>query len=111
MRKLLLAIILLVANSCSEDVKYRWYHPERLNSFRIDDDSEYHFSTDYNAESDIFKSNVIIIRKDTIPTVYYQQFKCGSGDCFKTPKEWTDKPYGSYKIVIPENYVIETFND
>ncbi|WP_312390839.1 hypothetical protein [Chryseobacterium sp.] len=110
-RKLFFVCLFFVLISCSKDIRYRWKIQGALTSLRLDDDGEYHFSTDGTTKHDIHQFDVIIIRQDTIPTLFYKEWKCGSGVCNEAPDQWAEVNQSSYKIVIPKNYKIETFDD
>ena len=113
-KPMLSVVVFLLLISCSNDISYRYVPTGNLTSLRIDDDSEYHFSTDNFIRNDVKKYNLLIIRKDTIPTLFRKQYKCNSGICNEAPNEWgfcSEIEEGFFKIVIPKNYKIETFDD
>lgn len=115
MKNLLIAFAsLLILQSCSKDISYRYVKSGKITSLRIDDDSEYHFSTDNIVKNDIKNSQIIIVRKDTIPTLFKKQWKCNSGVCNSATNEWdytSELDNGYYKIVLPLDYKIQTFDD
>lgn len=111
MKTTLSLISLLIILSCNSVKEFRWKPQGEITTIRIDDDSEYHFSTDYNIENDISKYNIQIVRKDTIPSVFIKQIRCKSGICNGSDQDWRDDQPESYKIIIPNNFKIETFDD
>lgn len=109
MKRIITTLLLLTLFSCGE-VEYRYKEVGELTSLRIDDDSEYHFSTDNIVENDIFKDNIYIQRGSDKPTLYIKQGRCKNGICNSHNKEWKNERY-SWKIVLPYDYKIETFED
>ena len=80
-----------------------------LNTVRLDDDGEYHFSTNSEAYSDVSDIWVHIERKDIdSPTLckYESRRVLKSGD-----GAFSDWSGSDYKIELPLNYKIETFDD
>ena len=112
--KFLLLTLILV--SCGP-LEFKWTNYGKLNNVRIDDDAEYHFDTDYQVYSDI-KSNYVIIERKNIkePYFYKKEGRCPYGkSCIDyDDTTWVDAErltFIVYKLVLPTNYKIETFND
>lgn len=106
MKKLLLLTLvsmLLFACKVAEKEK-RWLRCGELNTVRIDDDAEYHFSTDGIVRQDVEPYYVSIERskKVSIPYLYVEQTK---------RSKWDEDYPARYKLVLPIGYKIETFND
>ena len=94
--------------------EFRWAYYGEITSFRLDDDSEYHFSTDIVVRSDIQDMRVTIYRKNIkTPILYMREFRCPDGQtCNTAGKEWAiTRGAEMYKIEIPMDYKIETFDD
>ena len=109
-KSILTTILASLLIGCGELPKNetRWFNYGVVTSLRIDDDSEYHFSTDRKAEHDVNNGEVVIIRKDTIPTLYIRLERC-SPDSWCIDDKLDKSPV--YKFVIPKDYNITTFND
>lgn len=122
MTKIFKIILLsLLVGGCSFDKpEYRFKCVGKLNSLRIDDDSEYHFSSDFRAIHDL-RSYYLIIERDAIktPMLYVKEGKCPKGkfcneyqDYWKEVSEFGDDfSFIKYKVVLPLDYKIETFDD
>ncbi len=111
MKKLLLLAI--VALSSCDEPERRWIYQGDITTLRIDDDSEYHFSTDNLVESDVPKYMVHISRKDILkPALYLQSERCPKGKiCNTCQEDWQLVQNGDYLIELPKNYKVETFED
>ena len=88
----------------------RWVSLGTINSVRLDDDGQYHFSTDLKAYNDVSNFRVYIKRIDSKTGFLYKQEVrevCTSGNWSDT--EW--KPSDIIKLELPKDYKIETFAD
>jgi hypothetical protein len=104
---ILILSIFLVSCDMGKDTKEYRYSGE-ITSLRIDDDGEYHFSTDNLVEHDVYKMRVDIERDNTN---FPQLLKVFIITNFKDGRQREHESYGDYKIVLPYNYKIETFDD
>lgn len=104
MKTLLLIAIVACLSSC-EPPETRWSYYGKITSLRLDDDAEYHFSTDNFATSDVYRDYVQIQREGlSHPEIYIQQEKTRWD-------EWIINGKEEYLIKLPRDYKIETFND
>lgn len=105
MKNILIILIVLFCSCNSKPQSKRLQFLGVITSLRIDDDSEYHFSTDYVTESDVDKYQVHIQRENIDkPILYISQVSMSDS--------WVDDLYGGgYIINLPINYKIETFDD
>lgn len=104
----LLAIVLF---SCEvPKTEYRFYYVAHLTTLRIDD-GEYHFSTDNTVVHDQRNEQVWIERGSAVyPELYIRQERqVGYGD--STWSEVKGSYHAKYKIILPYDYKIETFDD
>lgn len=114
--KYLLILFTLLFMSC-DPPEHRYSFYGIINNLRIDDDGQYHFDTDYSTYHDV-PSREIIIKRDNInkPILYIKEMRCPPG---KTCETYGDTVWVSaeryvgipYKIILPTNYQIKTFND
>jgi hypothetical protein len=111
MKKILFAFILLLQACQYEEPEYRWLFMGELTSIRVDDDAQYHFLTDYFAEHDVSANSVAIQRSNILkPILHKQQYRCPEQKrCTKGNQDWLDNY--KYKVILPLNYKIETFDD
>lgn len=111
MKYFLIAVSVIFLTSCDEP-EYRWKEYGALTSLRIDDDSEYHFSTDNYVVNDMASIWVSIDRGNyQQPKLFLKEKRCPEGkSCSSGGKEWSRVPY-RYLIQLPKDYKIETFDD
>ncbi len=107
---LIVLTFLLNFNSC-DIPEEKWVYQGDITTFRIDDDGEYHFSTDNRTYNDESQYRVTIERKDiNKPELYTLHHKCPEGKiCSEGTNEWREAY--KIKIILPNNYKIETFDD
>lgn len=110
--KYILILLTTMLFSCGKELKQLQYEGE-ITSLRIDDDAEYHFSTDFLTESDVQKYKVVIIRTSTFaPKLYRLYHKCEEGKtCMQANDNWEIDQLGYWQIELPNDYKIETFDD
>lgn len=86
-----------------------------LNTIRIDDDAEYHFSTDYIVRKDIASYYVHIERstKTSVPYLYIEEIRCPTAFCKGGGRQVWDEdfPNTKYKLLLPIGYKVEAFSD
>jgi len=96
--------------SCDKPER-RWRYEGVLTSVRIDDDSEYHFTTDEVSEDDESKIWITIERSNVSkPELWILEERCPDGKTCNETHEWTDV-LSRWKFVLPNDYKIETFDD
>ncbi len=112
MKKLLLLLFITVILTSCDQPEYRWVSAGQLTSFRVDDDAEFHFTTDNLTENDVSPYIIVIKRiPGCQPEVFKRQIRC-LGMCNHGNKDWTDcSRFDGYFIQIPPDYKIETFDD
>jgi hypothetical protein len=115
MKNLLLILIISLTSCVYDEPECKYTNYGILTSVRIDDDAEYHFSTDYNAVHDVPTFEVIIERKNADePYLYIRQCRCPENkSCDMFTNKWDEDmhSYNKYKLLLPLNYKIDTFND
>ena len=110
--KNIIIIVTFILNFTSCDVpEEKWVYHGNITTIRIDDDGEYHFSTDNRLFHDESQYKILIERKDsTNPELYTLYHRCPEGKiCSEGTNEWQE--IGKIKIILPNNYKIETFDD
>lgn len=111
MEKILLLLFMFILLSCNEKYEYKYREMGNITSLRIDDDGQYHFSTDKITQCDISQFQILIKRdkKTKYPKLFYLQEKSN----YSPEDEFIDVGYSDwqYLIKLPINYKIETFND
>ena len=108
--KFLVLVFALSISSC-DLLEERWTYKGDITTLRLDDDGEYHFSTDTEVYHDESHYRILIERKDVEnPKLYIKEHRCPDGNiCSEGTSEWQE--IGGKKIVLPLNYKIETFDD
>lgn len=111
MKNKLFAFALLVNISSCDLPEERWNYQGDITTLRLDDDGEFHFSTDTEVYHDESHYHVLIARDDIqVPKLYIKQNRYPDGNFFKEGGyEWQN--LNEKKIVLPNNYKIETFDD
>lgn len=109
--KLLFLLILPFLTSCDEP-EYKWFEEGEIRTLRIDDDSQYHFSTDDIVESDVSRFEISIERGNySTPILLRKYQRCPDGKtCNSATNEWRVIHY-KWTIKLPNDYKIETFDD
>lgn len=113
MKKILILLTIILLQACFDEPDHKWICVGELTSIRVDDDGEYHFTTDYRTIHDEYKFS-IIIQRDNIdkPMLYVEQEKCPEGKhCNSAHEDWREVQLTRYKFVLPYDYKIETFDD
>ena len=65
MKKLIAILTIMLLFSCTKP-EYRWAYSGKLTSIRVDDDGEYHFTTDNVTEYDVHQFSITIQRNNVI---------------------------------------------
>lgn len=116
MKKLLVIILsILLLGSCRFDSREtRWKNYGVLNNVSLDDDGEYHFSTDHIVKNDVRSSSVLIERtvESNTAYLYLEEKRCPTGKfCENMSNEWDPDVSPRYKLVIPATYQIKLITD
>lgn len=108
----ILIIATLFLSSCDKP-EYKYTEVGTITSLRIDDDGQYHFSTDNTVENDVSKHYVFINRGNyDCPTLILKQERCPEGKtCESTDENWSTYYPKTFKINLPNDFKIETFDD
>ena len=104
-----LLLLIFTLSSC-DPPEERWKYQGDITTLRIDDDGEYHFSTDYDAFHDESHYTIKLERQDIPnPQLYIKQNRCPQGKfCSEGSKEW-QYIFIEKKIILQLNSILNKF--